>query len=267
MTDHEDEEKMGDLIHMFEQGPDLPGVKVCSRCGEEKPATKKYFAPYSVVKHKLRGVCRLCRGGYRNASRKVLRKSDPEKYQVIAREEQKKRRRKLGMKDREEHRKERLASKTKVCSKCSAEKLKKAFPKTGANTIDGLSTWCKDCLGREQSSQRDRMYWESRLVTHARERHKRMGFSKGVFDLDTNFLRDRFEVQGGRCFWFNLPMKTKRKSGSMQVSLDRLDPNQGYTRTNVVLTCKAANLARNSDSVEDFEILLELLPDALKEKR
>lgn len=272
MTDHKDEEKMGKLIHMHEQGPSLGekeplNGKVCSKCGFEKPATAGYFATYKFEgDERLRGICRECRQKQRNASKKKSRKKDPKKHQAIGRAEQKKLRRKLGMKDQNEHRKERLVSKTKICSKCKEEKLKEAFAKGQVGTIDNRSSWCKDCNNTHSVLRRDKEYWASRLVGHARDRHRKMGFSIENFDITTDALHERFESQQGLCFWYNLPMTTERRSGSLQVSLDRLDCYQGYTLSNVVLTCKSANLARNVDSAEDFEIMLEMLTISLQEK-
>ena len=54
-------------------------------------------------------------------------------------------------------------------------------------------------------------------------------------------------------FWYGVPLlRTSRSKHPQQPSLDRLDNSGGYTIGNVVLTSLAANLGRNTASVEDF---------------
>jgi hypothetical protein len=48
------------------------------------------------------------------------------------------------------------------------------------------------------------------------------------------------------------------------VSVDRLDPKEGYVPGNVVLTTKSANFARTGHSAEEFAFFLLKLAGSLK---
>lgn len=94
-----------------------------------------------------------------------------------------------------------------------------------------------------------------------------MGFSVQTFDLSVELLNRMLSDQDGRCGWFKVPLTLTRKSGPTQVSLDRADNDRGYTADNVLLVCKAANLARNSDSEVEFEVFVDTLVDSIKLRR
>lgn len=68
------------------------------------------------------------------------------------------------------------------------------------------------------------------------------------------FLIKRFIMQGGRCFFTNIPMSLKRKS-KYKISPERLDPTEGYTRNNIALIIIELNVIppgqyRNNDLTE-----------------
>jgi len=52
---------------------------------------------------------------------------------------------------------------------------------------------------------------------------------------------------------------TENSKDPQQPSLDRLDPEKGYVKGNVVLTCLAANFGRNRTNIERFKEFVELL--------
>jgi len=107
--------------------------------------------------------------------------------------------------------------------------------------------------------------WMRYLLTHARIRNEKH-HPHTIFDLDETWLNEQFTAQEGKCFWLGVPMRTTRSSGPWQVSLDRLDLEVGYCKTNVVLTSQAANLGRRDAKLEDFELFLHDLKAAMLRK-
>jgi len=69
-------------------------------------------------------------------------------------------------------------------------------------------------------------------------------------------LDDIFEKQNGLCYYTGdkliLAKSAKFASKETNISLDRLDNNLGYTKENIVLCTKIANIAKNVSSKEDF---------------
>ncbi len=64
--------------------------------------------------------------------------------------------------------------------------------------------------------------------------------------------------QEGKCFWFGVYMDQNVPSRDPFLpSLDRLDCKKGYTADNVVLTCWAANAAKQDSSLERWQELLD----------
>jgi dUTP pyrophosphatase len=92
-------------------------------------------------------------------------------------------------------------------------------------------------------------------------RQKRAGCKKkGIpFDIDLNYLVNQYEVQDGLCYYSKIKLEFGKNS-LYSASLERLNPNLGYTKGNVVLASKAMNWAKNNASTAEFiEFLLDLL--------
>jgi hypothetical protein len=77
-------------------------------------------------------------------------------------------------------------------------------------------------------------------------------------DIDGAFVLELFERQGGRCYWLGVPLiPSTDKRGSQRPSLDRVDCSRGYTKDNVVLACKFANIGRQDVPADKFLEFLE----------
>lgn len=88
-----------------------------------------------------------------------------------------------------------------------------------------------------------------------------------IHDLEAQFTR-----QNGRCTYTQLSMLHSNhretwfsdvKGRPTAMSLDRLDSSQGYTRTNVVLCCRIANLAKNAWDERTFRDTLNRVVTSL----
>jgi len=104
------------------------------------------------------------------------------------------------------------------------------------------------------------------LLSSAKIRAKK---NKLEFNLDIEWLLDLFDNQYGKCLLTGLELDfiTHPVSGSrytpMSPSLDKINPEKGYTKDNVRLVCTAINIALNSFGEKHFEKLAK----AFLEKR
>lgn len=83
------------------------------------------------------------------------------------------------------------------------------------------------------------------------------GVNKGIYEITVTpeDLEDIFNKQQGRCFWFNVPLDPQSVFVSynpLAISADRINNTLGYSKDNVVLCTRCANLARGSASLSDF---------------
>lgn len=68
------------------------------------------------------------------------------------------------------------------------------------------------------------------------------------------FLRAQYNKQLGKCYYTGVSMKIKKRGEQLynpfDISLDRIDSNDGYTPTNSVLCCLGINLMKSINSPE-----------------
>lgn len=109
--------------------------------------------------------------------------------------------------------------------------------------------WCAECASARRKERRS-AHPLSVLLHRARA-------SRHHCNLTLSFLRHLLRKQNGRCFWFGVVLSMCPVDNPLsKVSIDRLDNGGGYTKDNVVLSCQAANFARNSYSVGEFRALI-----------
>lgn len=101
------------------------------------------------------------------------------------------------------------------------------------------------------------------LVVQVRSRSKRKGIE---FDLDSQWAKDTLAAQAGKCALTGVTLlashpQGKRRGHKHTVSIDRIDPNKGYTKDNCWLLSYIANVAKNAHTVED---LMEFATDLLR---
>lgn len=92
--------------------------------------------------------------------------------------------------------------------------------------------------------------WALALVTGARNVAKKKGLE---FDIDVEWIESLWGRQQGRCFWYHILMQPADElRNPLQPSIDRINPAKGYTKSNVVLACAAANRGRNTTHADTF---------------
>lgn len=148
----------------------------------------------------------------------------------------------------------------KNCTKCGLEKLLFEFWKD-KRTHDGLQCWCKDCRREnnrknkptpEESRKRFDRTIDRHIVAVAKQRAKK----RGVF----------FSLKPGdilvpeKCPLLGIPLKRGRgRCSDGSPTLDRIDPNKGYTKDNVWVISYRANLIKSDATPEEIVMIGETL--------
>lgn len=82
------------------------------------------------------------------------------------------------------------------------------------------------------------------------------------FNITVEDLQQQFSAQNGRCWWFNIkliPEDIFRPFYPLAMSVDRLDNAIGYTRDNIIITCRFANLGRGKADRKTMEDIVSTL--------
>lgn len=101
------------------------------------------------------------------------------------------------------------------------------------------------------------------LLIQVRSRSKRKGID---FDLDEEWVCTTLAAQQGKCALTGVTLLAshpigKRRGHKHTASIDKIDPDKGYTKDNCWLISYIANVAKNAHSVED---LMEFATDLLR---
>lgn len=91
---------------------------------------------------------------------------------------------------------------------------------------------------------------------------------KGIpFDLDATYLEGLWAGQEGLCYWLKVKMELNLDLGAQHPSkatLDRLVPELGYTKGNVVWASSFVNRGRVNLPVEEFRAFLAQVREAMQ---
>lgn len=154
----------------------------------------------------------------------------------------------------------------RVCSICNTTKPLDQFQKSPF-CVAGRTKTCKDCVHTRGIPRQDNYQvtkWAMILTTRAKGLAKKNNYA---FDLTVGDLEALWESQGGQCAWFNVPLlPTAVRRHPQKPSLDRIDPEKGYVKGNVVLACNAANMGRNITGAGEFAVFLDLVLEGLNSK-
>lgn len=102
---------------------------------------------------------------------------------------------------------------------------------------------CAECT-EEGSVRHRRRHWLRYLAQKANAR-KRPNSEK----MTEEILQELWDRQGGRCFITDHPFEEK---GDWAASLDRINAEKGYTRSNIVLTAWIVNHSRGDLDFDKF---------------
>ena len=100
-------------------------------------------------------------------------------------------------------------------------------------------------------------YGETFMIGQIVARIQGRARKRGVLcDLTPADFREMWDAQGGRCFYsgveMTLGLSTRTERDPDQCTVDRKDPSEGYTRSNVVLCTLWVNSAKGQMSLREF---------------
>jgi hypothetical protein len=141
------------------------------------------------------------------------------------------------------------------CSMCHEKLPKKSFARSGR---DGHQSSCKNCLKKYKIEYRKKLKKDPKarilhnMMKNSRSRAKKLNLP---FDLSKKFLNSIFQTY---CPVFGIPFYMEPQeqgdpANPFTPSIDRVDNNKGYIRTNVRIICFRANRLKSNATVEELE--------------
>lgn len=133
----------------------------------------------------------------------------------------------------------------KKCTQCGEFKNSDAFHAQD-QCVDGLRTQCIECVNNKILNKINTL--EGHLVYILNCSKQRANKKDFEFDLTYNDLFNLYNKQNGLCAISNVKMtyehirdENLKSKASNNVSIDRINPNKGYTKDNIQLLCCIVN--------------------------
>ena len=157
----------------------------------------------------------------------------------------------------------------KWCNSCSSFLPLDLFSANNCR-YDKMGSLCKSCTSQTDGHKKRRSKWSAGRTTtdgwlkwsisHKRCIAKKYGYS---FEITFEDLKEIVERQHNKCYYSGFDLEFGKNS-LYSASLERLDSNNGYTKDNVVVACKAMNNAKNNNGLEEFYAFLTDLATNIK---
>jgi len=155
--------------------------------------------------------------------------------------------------------------------KCSICKKMLATELFARSSRDCHQSSCKPCRKQYKIEYRKKLKNNPRsrilhnMMKNSRSRAKELNLP---FDLDKKFLDS---ILGTRCPVFNVPFymgcgKQGEEVNPFTPSLDRLDNNKGYIKTNIRIICFRANRLKSNASIKELENIIAYIRRETAEK-
>lgn len=138
------------------------------------------------------------------------------------------------------------------CSHCLNIKPLIKFHKLLYINYNKWNSVCVECCKKRKIKNNSLMQRIKELLWNVK---RRCHDKKLSYDLDSNFLKELWNKQNGLCFYTGLPMSLDHFGYDYnldKISIDRVDSNLGYIKTNVVLTKWKINKIKNDLSILNF---------------
>lgn len=143
-----------------------------------------------------------------------------------------------------------------ICRHCNQSKSIDEFNRRGKLGTGYLKSVCKSCE-REISLTRYRTkdYYtiEETIQDRVRQAKYRANRKNIPFTITYDDILKIYHGQGGKCFYSGVEMaRVPTKNNWTNISIDRVVPDLGYTKDNVVLCCDSVNTMKNAMPTETF---------------
>lgn len=155
------------------------------------------------------------------------------------------------------------------CSICNEWLTADYFDKAGGNKYhyrDGLDKRCNNCKTKQNKEARANYSDDKRLEKILQERwlgaRDRAKYRKRLFDITKQDLMDLWNKQEGKCAISKIPMTFNMDSGRnpYNVSIDQINPAQGYTKDNIQLVCTCVNQLKSDF---DMSVIINICKNIL----
>jgi len=227
-------------------------TKICATCKERK--NKNEFYSHIRNADKCDFECKVCKSKKQNRQYQIkseyLKKYSIEYFYISP------------------------IKKCKICKK--TKKLSEFY--LDRKRRDNCDIYCKSCSNSRNKNYRKKTIrygnnWQKFIISTIKnssslarlsEKYDKDFNLEAMSEITVNFLTKLKEKQNNKCNWFGVDIDFTRNNWLRSPSLDRLDNDKGYTRDNVVLTCRSANLARNKSTVEEMNNFLSELKNSIR---
>ena len=146
-----------------------------------------------------------------------------------------------------------------ICSSCKQYKDSDKFSKNTQNkTRNCLNYVCKDCYSTIYKKSRIEKTIANELDSILKARFndaKQRAKKHNIYnDLVIEDLYELWNKQNGKCALSGINMTTHSYIGriSTNISIDKIDPTKGYTKSNIQLVCSTVNMMKGSLTMPEF---------------
>jgi hypothetical protein len=123
---------------------------------------------------------------------------------------------------------------------------------------------CKICTNKHRrnftrmSNKDDLNYFLKEVLSAAKSRAIKKSLE---YDMSMEFLEELWNNQKGKCAITHIDMTHTILQGRIptNLSIDRIDSNRGYTRTNVQFVCVAINIMKSNLSMSELKYFCKLI--------
>lgn len=118
---------------------------------------------------------------------------------------------------------------------------------SAACETERLRESAKSLAARRVKVDRDTAFWNRRCASYQR-RARVKGWE---FDLTPEWLKEKYQQQRGVCSYSGLALKLHGPRDFDTISLDRVNPDRGYTKDNVLFCIDAINMMKSDHRLDE----------------
>jgi len=171
------------------------------------------------------------------------------------------------------HRCKSIIDNKKKCFKCKKRKDVEEFSKNKSNS-DGYQKVCKICFSnydcvkkgyvkKDYNNKNSLQHYFNNKLSDLR---KKCEIKNVPFDLKKGDLLEKYELQNGKCYYTDIDINHNiGKFDYNSISIERLTPEKGYTKDNIVLCSFSVNSFKGMMNENEFKKYLnEILPHLIE---
>lgn len=171
------------------------------------------------------------------------------------------------------HRCKSIINGEKKCFKCKSFKITDEFARN-KSTFDGFAKVCKECFKNYDATKKhyankifknktDLLFNFKTRMSYFKLKSKMKNLE---FNIDEHYLMDLYKKQNGKCYFSGIDIKHNKDFLNYDsISIERLNPDMGYTKGNVVLSCFSLNSFKGMMTEREFKDFLKIiLPELIK---